>query len=370
MGLAFRAAIRLQLLDHRFDLLGLGAIGDQNCIIRFHHHQVLDAKTHHQAVFAAQIAVATVLVDHPPLQHVAVTVTVGGFPERTPAAHVTPAGIQRQHRTQLRLLHYRHINGHVGALGEGFPLQSQKVEICGVLFKGGTATAHHLRCQALQLRQHGAGPEQEHAAVPGEAARGQELLCGGPVRFFHEAGDRHLTQGSAAEGFGRLDVAVAGFRSGRNDPEGHQATGLCSGSTGIHRLAELLRITDQVVGRQYQQQWVLPPSCGLQRCHRDRRRRVPPHWFQQDGVGFNADLPHLLGHDEAMVFIADQQRCLEAIETLQPLLGLLHQGGITLPAEGPVLLRVTGAGQWPPSRAGPAAEDHRDQRGAGHTVHR
>ena len=60
--------------------------------------------------------------------------------------------------------------------------------------------------------------------------------------FFHEAGDRYLTQGFAAEGFGCLDVAIAGFRSGGNDPEGHQATGFGSGSTGIHRLAELLRI--------------------------------------------------------------------------------------------------------------------------------
>ena len=125
-----------------------------------------------------------------------------------------------------------------------------------------------------------------------------------------------------------------------------------------------------MVGRQYQQQRVLPPSCGLQCCHSDRRRRVPPHRLQQDGVGFNADLPHLLGHDEAMVLIADQQRCLEAIETLQPLLGLLHQGGITLPAEGPVLLWVTRAGQGPEPRACATAEDHRDQRGAGHAMNR
>ena len=39
-----------------------------------------------------------------------------------------------------------------------------------------------------------------------------------------------------------------------------------------------------------------------------------------------------------MVFIADQQRCLQAVQTLQPLLGLLQQSAVAVSSERPVLL--------------------------------
>ena len=63
-------------------------------------------------------------------------------------------------------------------------------------------------------------------------------------------------------------------------------------------------------------------------------------WLEQDGIRFDADLTHLLRHDEAMVFIADQQRRSEAVQTVQALMGLLQEGGIASTAEWPILLWI------------------------------
>ena len=68
--LAFWATCILQLLHHGFDLLSFGTISDQNGVVGFHHHQVLDPKTHNQAVFAAYVAVAAAFGDHVALQHI------------------------------------------------------------------------------------------------------------------------------------------------------------------------------------------------------------------------------------------------------------------------------------------------------------
>ena len=65
---------------------------------------------------------------------------------------------------------------------------------------------------------------------------------------------------------------------------------------------------------------------GLQRCYRHRRGGIAADRLQQDRLGLHADLAQLLGHDEAVVFIADQQGCAEARQALQALLGLLQQG--------------------------------------------
>ena len=227
MGFPFRTAIGLKLLHHGLDLLGLGAVRDQYGVIGFDDHEVFHPKADHQAVFAAQVAVAAAFTDDATLQNVAIAVAIAGFPECAPAAHVAPACIQGQHGPKFGLLHHGHVDGDVGAFGEGFPFQAQEVEVGTVLFQGSAAAAHHLRCQPLQLRQHGAGFEQEHATVPGEAARRQKLLRRRLIRLFHKAGDGDVLQFSGLEGFGGLDVAIARFRRCRHDAEGHQSTGFC-----------------------------------------------------------------------------------------------------------------------------------------------
>ena len=218
---------------------------------------------------------------------------------------------------------------------------------------------------AVQFGQDGAGLEQEHAAVPGEAAAGQKALSCGPVGLLNEAGDRHRC---TRQRLGRLDVAVTGLRGGRHDAEGHELIGLGGGHAGVHGGAEPGGIGDHVVGGQHQQQRVLAMGRGLQGRDRHGRRGVAAHRFQQDPGRLHTDLAHLLGHDEAVLLVADQQRCPQAVQALQPLLGLLQQGLVAIAGQGPVLLGVGGAGQGPQPGARAAAQDHRDQGTGAHRV--
>ena len=365
VGLALRGPLALQQAHDPLDVLGPVAVGHQHHIVGFHHHQVFDAKPHHQAVLAAQVAVAGVFVDHPAPQHVALVVLVGGFPEGAPAAHITPARLQGQHGAPVGALHDGHVEGHVGAGGKGFPLQPQEVEVGTVLLQGQPAGADHLRHQPFELRQDGAGLEQEHAAVPGEAAGGQELLGGGPIGLLHKPGDRHWPV-DLPEGLGCLDIAVASFSRGGHDPEGHQLARLRCRRAGRDRVAEGRGVANGVVRRQDQQQGVIALGRGLKCRHRHRRGRVAAYRLQQDPRRFYADLAHLLGHDEAVIFIADQQWRCQPLQALQSLLGLLQQGFLAAAGQGPILLRIAGAREGPQPGARAAAEDHRNQGADGH----
>ena len=89
-------------------------------------------------------------------------------------------------------------------------------------------------------------------------------------------------------------------------------------------------IADQVIRRQHQQQRVVAVGGGLQRRQRDGRGGVAPHRLQQNRIRFNSDLAHLLSHDEAVAFVADQQWCRQGIQTGEPLVGLLQQRCITV----------------------------------------
>ena len=97
MGFPLRTAISLQLFHHSLDVLGFGPVRDQYGIIGFHNHQVFHPKAHNQPVLAAQVAIAALLTDHSPLEHISVAVAITGFPEGAPAADIAPTNIQRQH---------------------------------------------------------------------------------------------------------------------------------------------------------------------------------------------------------------------------------------------------------------------------------
>ena len=173
------AAGGLQLLHHGLDLLGLGAIRNQHGVVGFHHHEVFNAQTHHQAVFAAQIAVAAAFADHGLAAH------CRNFALRFPRALQLPTSLQLnqwQNTAQFRFFHHGHVNGHVGALGKGF--RSSRWNSGHGPAPERHAAAHHLG-QSLQFGQHGAGAEQEHAAVPGEAAGARTTRRGrsGPWRL-------------------------------------------------------------------------------------------------------------------------------------------------------------------------------------------
>ena len=149
----------------------------------------------------------------------------------------------------MGFFHHSHINCDVGTLGKGFAFEAQEVEIGDVLLEGSATAAHHLRCQSFKFRQHGAGLEEEHAAVPGEATTGQELFGGCLIGFFHKPGDRQRRHGAGFQRFSRFDIAITGFRSGGHDAESHQSPALRCAATGINGRPEALSVSDDVICR-------------------------------------------------------------------------------------------------------------------------
>ena len=87
-----------------------------------------------------------------------------------------------------------------------------------------------------------------------------------------------------------------------------------------------------MIGCQHQQQRVIAVGRRLQCGHRHRRCGVAPHRLQQDRFRLHADLPHLLCHDEAVVFVADQQGSRQGLEPGEPLLRLLQQRCVAVTA--------------------------------------
>jgi hypothetical protein len=62
-----------------------------------------------------------------------------------------------------------------------------------------------------------------------------------------------------------------------------------------------------MIGSQDEQEGVITLRCRLKRGDGHRRSGVASHRFEQDRARFYIDLAHLLGHDEAVVLVADQQ---------------------------------------------------------------
>ena len=134
------------------------------------------------------------------------------------------------------------------------------------------------------------------------------MLGGGPIRLLDKPGDRHRSVGTQQRLSG-FDVAVARFWRRGHDSKGDQLAGFSCCYPRRHRGAEGGGIADHVVCRQHKEQGIFPMGGGLQRCYRYRRGGIAANRLQQDRLRLHADLAQLLGHDEAVVFIADQQGC-------------------------------------------------------------
>ena len=109
------------------------------------------------------------------------------------------------------------------------------------------------------------------------------------------------------------DIAVAGFRLGRRDAEGHQIAGRRRTRRSVDRAVESIGVPDHMVGRQQEQQGV-GVLFGDDQC-RDGSRgsRVAADRLQCDGERSYGDFTQLLGDDEAVLVIADHQRSCETL---------------------------------------------------------
>ena len=96
---------------------------------------------------------------------------------------------------------------------------------------------------------------------------------------------------------------------GRHDAEGDQRPVVRRGKRLAHGSVECGFVRDHVVGRQDQQQRVVPTGHRLEGRRGDRRRRVAADRLEQDRGARCADLAQLLGHQEAVFLVGDHDGC-------------------------------------------------------------
>jgi len=175
----------------------------------------------------------------------------------------------------------------------------------------------------FQLFEEAAGAEQEHAAVPEITAAFDKLDGAFFIGFFHE-----LLHAAHAFGqqrvVGGLDVAVTGFRTGRRHAEQHHLATLGGhGGQGQGALQGFL-VVDHMVGGQHQHQLVAAFVDQHHRGQRHGRRGVAAEGLHQDALAFELTGAQLLVDDETVVFVADHDRRVHAVEH-QAFQGLLEQ---------------------------------------------
>ena len=205
------------------------------------------------------------------------------------------------------MLHHGVVDRIRRAGGEGRLVQAAEVEVAvGVLHRGLGGLGDGRRV-LLDLGQEAVGAEHEHAAVPVEAAVGDEAFGGVAVRLLDEALDLvaviHARQRLAA-----ADVAVAGLGRGRDHAEGRQRTALDQRGRALDRHAEGIVVLDHVVGRQHQHHRLRILGQQVARRGRHRRGGVAADRLEQDALRRDADFAHLFGDHETVLVAAHHQR--------------------------------------------------------------
>ena len=240
---------------------------------------------------------------------VAVLVLLGRVPERGPGTDVVPADVERHDHGPVGVLHHRVVDRLRRAGPERVTIDTQEVPVVGGGRHRFFACGQDVWPVLSELVDVAGRPEQEHPGVP-EVVTGLEVALGSVrVRFLDEPRHRE-PRAVCVRGLACSDVAVAGLGRPWHDPERDQSAGLGERDRGLNFLSEPVLVLDQVVRGQDQQQRVLvvPGSC-TQRGQRDRGGGVPAHGLEDDLAG-GIDPTHLLGGDEPVVLVADQDRLL------------------------------------------------------------
>ncbi len=222
------------------------------------------------------------------------------------------------------MLHHRIVDRFAGQGGEFRLVEAQEVEIALRLVEGGAAEGDHVGMPAGQLVEIEAGGKQEDAAVPEIVAGGEIAFGARAVGLLDEGGDV-IAAVLAGKSGAAPDIAIAGFRPVGGDAEGDQGAGPRRPCRARQRRGEGGVIGDGVIGRHDQEQ-----GGGIGRRQHERgngggRCGIAPDRLEDDGMRRDRDLPQLLGDDEAMLVIGDDQRRREARAIADPPHRLLQQ---------------------------------------------
>ncbi len=256
----------------------------------------------------------------------------------------------------VRMLHHRIVDRDVRGGGEGGAVEAEEVEIPLRLIERAPAGGERLRMEPLHLGKQERRREEEDAAVPDIVARVEIGPGPGAVGLLDEARDVVATL-AAGHGIAAADIAIAGLGPVRRDAEGDEPAAPRRGGGMIDGGDEGGGVGDGVIGRHHQDQRVVRGRDQPERGHGDRRRGVAPHGFEHDRGRRDAGDAKLLGDDEAMLVVGDDDGRREARGVADPQSRLLQQR--VRGHERQKLLRVMRARHWPQPRPRASRQDHR-----------
>jgi len=354
MHLVADRTLLLQSGNHCLHILGAVAASDKNRVVGLHYHQVIHPEGGNQGLLCRHQAVVAVDAQHLAARDIAVGVLVEHFPQGLPRTHIAPARIEGNDHCMVGFFHHRVIHRVAAAVGKGIAVNPDKIAFFLRPGQGVPATGQDVRGKALQLLDIARGAEHEHAAVPVVLATGDKIRSALRIGFFHKAGNGECVFQSGVFN-AATDIAVTGFGFVSDDAKGYQSAlrGRFSGES--YPGMEGSRIADHMVSGQHQHQRIIVVSQGMERRQRDCRSRVAAMGFEQNTVRSDAKLVQLLGHDKAVIFVADHQG-RKNIQASQPLHGFLNQRVVR--RQGQKLLGVGLARLGPKPRAAAAGENY------------
>src|SRR5690606_29182733 len=151
---------------------------------------------------------------------------------------------------------------------------------------------------------------------------------------FLECRDRKRIGGN---GRTTLNIAKSGLGAGGRDAKSDQAARLGMRCSCPDDVAKALDVANAVVGREYQKHRVLTIGDRFHSSQRNGRRRVSRQRLKNDATALQARHAQLLGNDETMIFVTndDGVGVLQAVKAGE---GALEHGRLILAVEREKLL--------------------------------
>ena len=152
------------------------------------------------------------------------------------------------------------------------------------------------------------GAEQEDTGIPVVFATGKEVCRGRGVRLFGEGADVKARQDRCAT----ADIAIAGLRCVRFDPEGDQLPLRRQGRAAGDRLVETVNVANMMIGGQQQNEHIItqiaPHQLGR---HGSNGSRIAADRLDDIAGRGTAELIELLPGTIILALVEDNDRRLE-----------------------------------------------------------
>ena len=363
MDAPFGPRLAFQARHDLAHVLGAVAARHHHGVRRLDHHHVVESDAGEQPVLRDQQRLARVHGADVALHHVAVAVLRADLPQGVPCPDVRPAGVEPDdggkrlpvtRAPRPDALHDRVVDRILRARLERARVDVVEIPVALPLPVCPLAGAQHVRPQAPERLEPDRAADRENPAVPQVGPGSGVALRRFGIRFLDEridpVGGRSKPGGKLGPG---PHIAVAGLRRRGWNPEGDHPAPRRERRAAAHRLVKGGPVGDDMIGGHHQQHRVALRG-GMQRGEGQRRGRAAARRLEDDCPRLRPDPAQLIGHQKAILLVAQQQRCGIERQALEPPRRFLEQA--QLPVQRQQLLGVLLARQRPQARAGAAAE--------------